>query len=120
MINKIVSFTDLEAWKKGHEMVLLTYKHTRNFPKEELFVLTSQIRRAVISITSNIAEGFRKTTKKEKHLFYNIALGSCTEFQNQLLIARDLGYISRDEFKTLADLSVQVSKLLVGLQKKVS
>lgn len=120
MQGKITSFTDLIAWRKGHELVLITYKHTRTFPKEELYILTSQIRRAVISITSNIAEGFRKNTSKEKRLFYNIVLGSCTEFQNQLLIARDLEYLTRIEFNELAQLSVQVSKLLIGLQKKVS
>lgn len=113
----ITSFTDLRAWREGHKLVLKVYKVTKSFPKEELFGLTSQLRRAVVSITSNIAEGFSRRTSKDKNKFYYNSLGSVTEVQNQLLIARDLGYISDEEFKELAELSVIVHKLVNSLIK---
>ena len=83
--NKIKSFTDLNAWKEGHKLVLMIYGITKQFPKEEIFGLTSQIRRCVVSITLNIAEGFSRQSYKEKVRFYSISLGSITELQNQLL-----------------------------------
>jgi len=116
--NKIKSFTDLNAWKEAHKLVLMIYKITKNFPKEEIFGLTSQIRRAVISITSNIAEGFSRQTYKEKIQFYHIAKGSLTEVQDQLLIARDINYINKQDFNDIANQSVIVHKLLNGLIKK--
>ena len=94
-MNKITSFTDLAVWREGHKLVLAVYKLTRNFPEFEKFGLANQIQRAVISITSNIAEGFSRKNKKEKTQFFYTALGSLTEVQNQLLIARDLGYIKQ-------------------------
>lgn len=115
---KIKSFTDLNAWKEAHLLVLEIYKIIRNFPKEEQFGLTNQIRRAVVSITSNIAEGFSRSSYKEKSQFYSMALGSLTEVQNQLIIARDLGYITTKEFLELAEKTITVSKLLNGLIKK--
>ncbi len=118
MKNKIKSFTDLNTWKEDHKLVIIIYKQTKNFPKEELFSLTSQIQRASISITSNIAEGFSRHSSKEKIQFYYIALSSLTEVQNQLLIARDIGYIKDKTFKQIADQTVIVSKLCNGLIKK--
>jgi len=76
------------------------------------------LRRAVISFTSNIAEGFSRGSYKDKAYFYSIALGSLTEIQNQLLISRDLGYISRKEFKNLAEKTVIINKITNGLIKK--
>lgn len=110
-------FTDLFAWQKGHELVLDIYRITDCFPKKEEFGLTSQIRRASVSITSNIAEGFSRRTYKDKIQFYYISLGSITEVQNQLLIAKDLGYISKDVFCLIAEKTVIVHKLLNGLIK---
>jgi four helix bundle protein len=115
---KIKSFTDLNAWKEAHLLVLGIYKLTQKFPKEEQFGLMNQIRRASVSITSNIAEGFSRNSYREKAQFYSMALGSLTEAQNQLLIAKDLSYITKDEFLSLADKTVIVSKLLNGLIKK--
>ena len=69
---KISSFTDLYAWKEGHKLALMVYNITRSFPKEELFGLTSQMRRCVVSITSNIAEGFSRNTARDKYQFYSI------------------------------------------------
>ncbi|MBI2268510.1 MAG: four helix bundle protein [Candidatus Blackburnbacteria bacterium] len=115
---KIKSFTDLNAWKQAHELVLLIYKITKKFPHEEQFGLVNQIRRAVVSITSNIAEGFSRSSYKEKSQFYSMALGSLTEVQNQLLIAKDLKYIAQEEFMEIANKTVAVNKLLNGLIKK--
>lgn len=115
----IRSFTGLHAWQKAHRFVLLIYTMTKEFPKEELFGLTSQLRRAAVSISSNIAEGFSRFSMKEKAHFYSIALGSLTEVQNQLLIARDVGYLSSEEFNSLSLLSVDVSKLIHGLIKSL-
>ncbi len=117
-IIKIKNFTDLNTWKEAHRLVLAVYKITQNFPREELFGLTSQIRRAAISITSNVAEGFSRKSYKEKSQFYSMALGSLTEVQNQTIIARDLGYIAEKVFKEIEELVIIVSKLLNGLIKK--
>ncbi len=114
---KITSFTKLIAWQEGHKLVLMIYKETKNFPKEELYCLVSQMRRCVISITSNIAEGFSRQSKKEKIQFYHTALASNTELQNQLLVARDVGYISENDFIKIAEQSVTCGKLLNGLIK---
>lgn len=113
----IKSFTDMDAWKEGHKLVLMVYEITKNFPREEMFGLTSQLRRAVVSITSNIAEGFSRQSYKDKLHFYSMALGSLTEAQNQLLIARDLKYISEEGFNKASEQTIKVSKILNGLIK---
>lgn len=114
----IKSFTDLKVWQNGHRLVLTIYKITQSFPKDEQFGLTNQIRRAVVSFTSNIAEGFSRNSYKEKVQFYAIALGSLTEVQNQLLIGKDLGYISKKEFATIVEETVILSRMINGLIKK--
>lgn len=95
---KIESFTDLNSWKEGHKLVLLRYKKSEKFPGREKFSLTDQIRRAVISVTSNLAEGFSRFSLKEKKQFYFTALGSLAEVQNQLKISKDLEYLSKRGF----------------------
>ncbi|MCK5080789.1 MAG: four helix bundle protein [Candidatus Moranbacteria bacterium] len=114
---KIKSFTDLMAWQKGHKVVLSVYAITKEFPKEEIFGLTNQMRRCAVSITSNVAEGFSRKNKKEKKQFYRISLGSLTELQSQLLIARDVKYLPNKEFKKIAENTVEVQKLIFGLIK---
>lgn len=114
---KIKSFTDLNAWQEAHHLVLLIYKLTKSFPEDEKFGLTQQLRRCSVSISSNIAEGFSRRGIKEKTQFFYTALGSVTELQNQLLIGRDIGYISKEVFKELAEKSVVVNKLINGLIK---
>ena len=116
---KIHSFTDLYAWKEGHKLVIMIYKATRKFPREEVFGLTNQLRRAVISITSNIAEGFSRRSPREKIQFYYQALDSLTEVQNQLLASKDIEMLAPDVFTPMADQTISVSKLLNGLIKKV-
>jgi four helix bundle protein len=115
--NKIKYFTDLNAWKYGHELVISVYDITNKFPKKEMFVLTNQIRRASVSVTSNIAEGFSRNSFKEKVQFYSMAQGSVTEIQNQLIIARDIKYINVDEFDKIFDCTITVHKIINGLIK---
>ncbi|MDO8559605.1 MAG: four helix bundle protein [bacterium] len=116
--NKIQSFTDLEAWREGHQLVLMIYEITRSYPKQETFGLVSQMRRSAVSITSNIAEGFSRQSWKEKTQFYYVALASVTELQNQLLISRDIHYLKNDTFQKAAERSVTVKKILSGLISK--
>jgi four helix bundle protein len=113
----IASFTDLKAWQQGHKLVLSVYRLTKTFPSDEQFVLTNQLRRAVVSITSNIAEGFSRQTKADKLHFYSMAHGSCTEVQNQILIARDVKYAPSGDIQKIAEQSVLVHKLITGLMK---
>ncbi|HVZ58158.1 MAG TPA: four helix bundle protein [Patescibacteria group bacterium] len=113
----IKSFTDLDAWKEGHKLLLEIYQLTRKFPADEKFCFVDQMRRCSLSITSNIAEGFSRKSYKEKSQFYYIALGSITELQNQLLASRDLGYISKQSFQEIARRTVVVNKLINGIIK---
>lgn len=117
MVEKIKSFSDLKTWQEGHTLVLMVYKSTKSFPKEEIFGITSQMRRCAVSITSNVAEGFSRRNSKEKIQFYYISLGSITELQNQLVVCRDLNYLGNEDFKKIAEQTVLVQKLLNGLMK---
>lgn len=115
--NKIQKFTDLYAWQEGHKLVLLVYKETEKFPDKERYGITDQMRRATVSITSNIAEGFSRRSSKEKNRFYCMAQASLVELQNQLIISKDVGYLQDDKFKTIADQSIATNKLINGLQR---
>jgi four helix bundle protein len=114
-IAKIKSFSDLIAWRRGHELVLFIYQITKIFPQNEQFGLVSQMRRAAVSITSNITEGFYRGSYKEKKHFYLSARASLGELQNQLLISRDIKYLNLDKFTEISQKSVEVHKLLNGL-----
>jgi four helix bundle protein len=114
-IEKIQHFTDLFAWQKNHKLVLEIYQITKKYPRDELFGLVSQTRRAVASITCNIAEGYGRYHYKDKTRFYHIAKGSSAEVQNCLIIARDLGYINKEEFKKNKNISTEGYKLICGL-----
>ena len=113
----VKSFTDIKAWQKAHELVLDIYRLTKDFPKFEEFCLVSQIRRAVISIPSNIAEGFKRKTAKDSGHFYNIADGSLEEVKYQLILSKDLGYIGEKDFAKVFALAEEVGRLLYGWQK---
>jgi len=115
---KIREFTDLNAWKESHKVVLLTYAITKTFPRSEIFGLQSQMQRAVISITSNIAEGFGRQSYKEKIQFYYIAQGSLTELKNQYIAAKDIGYISVKEYEKILEQMNVAHKVLQGLITK--
>ena len=112
---KILNFTDLIAYKKAHELVIEVYKITKNFPDDEKFCLISQIRRAGISVTSNIAEGFARMTAKDKANFYGISRGSLLELQSQLLVSKDLGYLSSDDYINLEQKIIETGKLISGI-----
>ena len=116
--NKIREFTDLKVWQEGHKLVLIIYKLTKEFPKEERYSLIDQLRRCVISITSNIAERFGRHSYKEKIQFYYQSQGSLTELKNQIYIARDVGYITYEQFGQIIKQADQVHKLLQGLITK--
>ena len=106
-------------WKKGHKLVLMIYSETKKFPKKEMFGLTSQMRRASVSITSNIAEGFSRNHSKKKYRFYTIAQGSLIELQNQLIISRDVGLLTDNKFLKIANQTVDVHKLINGLKRSI-
>lgn len=116
-VKKIESFTDLKTWQEGHSLVVATYKLVKQFPPDETFGLKSQMQRAAVSITSNIAEGFSRRSFLDKLHFYHIAKGSLTELQNQLLVAREVDYITDDEFSVIAEQSRVAHSLLIGLIK---
>lgn len=115
---KIESFRDLYVWKAGHRLVVLTYKLTKDFPKEEIFALVTQMRRAAVSITSNIAEGFSRRSLKDKVHFYRMAAGSLTELHNQFLIAKDVGYLEVGKFIEAEVLIMETHRILNGLISK--
>lgn len=115
---KIETFTDLRTWREGHKLVLMVYEVTKGFPRDEQFGLITQMRRSAASITSNVAEGFSRQSYNEKVQFYSIAQGSLTELQNQLFIARDVGYISKEAFARIAFQAEQSHKLINALIKK--
>jgi four helix bundle protein len=115
---RIKSFTDLNAWRESHKLLLMIYKTTKKFPKEELFCLVSQMRRAALSITSNIAEGFGRQGIREKIQFYYLAQGSLTELKNQILAAKDIGYIPNEDFDLLVKQANNAHQLLQGLLTK--
>ena len=101
IIRKRMSFKDIIAWKKAYEFVLLTYKTTHNFPEPEKFGLTSQFRRAAVSIAANIAEGYRKLSKADKLRLMNVAQGSLEECRFYVMLSKDLEYISTEEYEQL-------------------
>ena len=114
---KIVDFTDLIVWQKAHQLVLAIYGITNKFPSYEKLSLVSQMQRAAVSITSNIAEGFARRSRKEKLQFYYIALSSLSELRNQILISKDLDYINVQTFNLLNNQLIEVRKILSGLVK---
>ena len=116
----IRSFTGLIAWQEAHKLVLKVYQTTKSFPVEERSGLISQLRRAAVSISSNIAEGFSRNSRREKRRFYEISQASLTEVQNELLISKDVGYLHPTDFQKIADQTVIVSKLISGLKKSAS
>ena len=109
-LSTIKSFEDLPVWKDARKFTNKIYNLTNKFPKEELYGLTSQIRRATVSIMSNIAEGFDRRSDKELSNFLSMARGSSSEVQNDLYIAIDLEYISQDEFNQLYQEAKKIAK----------
>ncbi|MBC7922949.1 MAG: four helix bundle protein [Ferruginibacter sp.] len=113
------SYQDLKVWHKAHAMVLDIYAATQVFPKEELYGLTSQIRRSAVSTPANLAEGCGKNTKSDIANFFQIALGSLHETEYYLLLARDLSYIREERFVHLNERTKEVKAMLIALIKTV-
>lgn len=110
-------FQDLVVWQKAHEMVLATYRMSQSLPKHELYGLTSQLRRAAVSVPANIAEGFRKRGNADKLRFYNIAQASLEEVRSYLILIQDLGYAATGEVEVTAG---SVSRLLVTYCRRIA
>src|SRR4051812_19852402 len=94
-------FTTLKVWQAAHQLALDTYRVTQNFPREELYGITNQIRRASVSVPANLAEGFSREGDRERAHFVNIAIGSMGEVQYFLLLSRDLGFLANPQFDKL-------------------
>lgn len=109
---KTKSFRDLLTWQHSHQLVLQIYRVTKIFPREEVHSLTDQIRRAAVSISSNIAESYGRRSVKEKVQFFNMAMGSLTEVENQLIISHDLGYLSLLDYDKIMNELISTGKLL--------
>ncbi|WP_271729879.1 four helix bundle protein [Aquimarina algiphila] len=113
------TFRNLKIWSKAMDIVTKVYSDTNNFPKEEMYGLTSQIRRACVSIPSNIAEGYGRKGKKEYLRFLNIAMSSLFEMQTQLEIAKNLKYMNTDKFETMYDETRELERMLSSYNRKV-
>jgi len=111
----IKSFEELIIWQESRKFANNVYKLTKKFPQEELYSLTSQMRRAAVSVMSNIAEGFDRRTKKEFISFLVIARASISEVQNNLYLSLDLNYINNEDFKTYYNHAQKIGKLINGL-----
>ena len=107
-------FRELQVWHKAHALTLDVYRATKSFPKDELYGLTSQIRRAAVSIGANVAEGSGKNSKADFGRFLQIALGSASELEYELLLSRDLGYVVPEIYQQLSEHVIEIKKMLTG------
>jgi len=119
MTEKIKNFQDLRIWQKGIEVVKDIYILTKKFPKEELYGLTSQMRRSAVSIPSNIAEGFRRYHNKEYKQFLYIAMGSCAELETQIIIAHELDYLNDTDKIEIIEKLKYICRMINQLIKKL-
>lgn len=119
-MDKTHSFKDLIVWQKAHQLVIAIYTATQKFPKEEVFSLTNQIRRATVSIAANICEGYKKKTIPNQLNFINIAEGSLEEVKYYIILSKDLQYINEKDYKQLANSAEEVGRLINGYEKAIS
>lgn len=119
VLKKMNNFRKLLVWQKAMSLTTKIYSKTKQFPKEEIFGITSQIRRSTISIPSNIAEGIGRDSNNELIRFINIAVGSLFELQTQLEIAKNISYLNEEEFNNLYEDSREVERMLVAFLKKI-
>ena len=119
-MSEIKRFEDLKVWQKSHELALEVYRVTQQFPNEEKFGLTSQIRRSAVSVAANIAEGSKRRHLKEYIQMLYISHGSLSETEYYLFLARDLKYLSDAKYQELFNLSEEVGRMLNGLVKSLS
>ncbi len=119
-MEKTKTFKELIVWQKSHKLVLEIYKVTKVFPKEEVYALTNQIRRASVSIAANIAEGYKKKTKASKLNFLNISEGSLEEVKYYIILSKDLEFITEKEFYQLEGITEEVGRLISGYSSAIS
>jgi four helix bundle protein len=112
-------FRQLKVWEKSHQLALAIYKATKEFPKEELYGVTSQIRRASMSIPTNIAEGCGRNTDADFARFLQMAMGSASETEYQLILARDLEFLPKDSYEKLHNDVEEVKRMLASLLKTI-
>jgi four helix bundle protein len=117
---KIKNYQELNIWKRSVEMAIEIYNTSKNFPKEDLYGLTSQMRRASVSIPSNIAEGFNRYQNKEFRQFLYVSLGSCAEVETQLFIAQRLNYVDQEKASKLIKELGEIGKMINSLIKKIN
>ena len=115
----VFAFENIVAWQKAHQFTCLVYRITKCFPEDERYGLTSQFRRAAVSIGANIAEGYKKLSKADKLRFLNISEGSLAECQNYILLSKDLKYLSNDNYILLHDYAMEVGRLLTAYCKGI-
>jgi four helix bundle protein len=115
-MEKIRTFTDLVAWQHAHQLALAIYRETKRFPRDEVYGLSSQMRRAAVSVSANIAEGFKRQHLNDQLHFYSFAAASCEELRAESFLARDLLYLEAPAATSLLDQIDTVSKLLYGWQ----
>jgi four helix bundle protein len=118
-MNHLYSFEKLQVWNNARELVKITYKHTLKFPNVELYGLTNQMRRAAVSISSNISEGSGRTSTKDQARFYQMAYSSLLELLSQYYVSLDLGYLNENELTTVKHHIFMVSNKLNALRKAV-
>jgi four helix bundle protein len=116
----VKTFRDLKVWEKAHKLVLEIYKITKNFPNEEKFGLVSQLRRSASSIPTNLAEGFKRKSKKDFAHFVNVAEGSLEETKYTLFLSCELGYLGKSKLDELSKMYDEVGRMLTGLYKKLT
>jgi four helix bundle protein len=115
----VQQFTQLRVWQKSHALVLQIYRLTKGFPLDERYGLISQLRRAALSVPTNVAEGSKRKTNTEYARFLNIAEGSLAEAQYLLMVSRDLGYLAETAAKPVLEQAGEIAKMLHGLRTKV-
>lgn len=114
------NFRELNVWQKAVDLATKIYKATENYPKEEMYGLTSQIRRCTVSISYNIAEGAGRRSKKDFCHFLDMATGSCYELETQLVISKNLDYIAENEFEILKSDFTEIQKMMYALIKSLN
>ena len=113
------NYRDLQVWSKAHNLTLELYRVSRQFPREEIYGITSQLRRAAVSIGANLAEGCGRRTSSELARFVRIAMGSASELDYHLLLSRDLGFMAAGEFTNASAALVEVRKMLTSFLNSV-
>ncbi len=114
------NFRQLQVWQKGHQLNLMIYSTTANFPKNEMFGLTSQMRRAAVSITANLAEGCGRGSDADFARFVFMSMGSACELESHLELAKDLKFLSENDYRAALDLLIQIKRMLTAFIQKLS